>query len=210
MDRYKETITTWDTLAARYQDNFMHLHIYNESYDLFCEKIENKIANIFEIACGPGNITQYLLQKNPQYNIDAIDTSPNMILLAKKNNSTANYRVMDCRQIDSITKKYDGIICGFCLPYLNQNDCQKLIKDSSELLTNNGVLYISTIEGKYEQSGYETGSTGDRMYVYYYEADFLIDCCKQNQFNAVETIRIPFTKRNGLIETHLILMARKK
>src|SRR5690606_4608879 len=98
---------------------------------------------------GPGNITRYLLAKRPDFTIDAIDIAPNMIELAKQNNPTANFEVMDCRGIAGISKKYDGIICGFCMPYLSKSDCGQLIADSANLLKDNGILYFSTIEGNY-------------------------------------------------------------
>ena len=47
-----------------------------------------KNSKLFEIGCGPGNITKYLIYKNPNYKILATDAAPNMIALAKKNNPT--------------------------------------------------------------------------------------------------------------------------
>ena len=210
MDSYQETFAVWDKVATKYQDKFMNIDIYNNSYDIFCRKIGKEQANIFEIGCGPGNITKYLLEKCSSFSVDAIDTSYNMIELAKANNPKANFTVMDCRQIDSITTKYDGVIGGFCLPYLSKKDCQKLIKDSAKLLTTNGVFYISSIEGKYEQSGYEVGSTGDRMFVHYYEAEFLFACLEKNNFFEIETMRIGYPKNDGSINTHLVFIARKQ
>ncbi len=209
MDNYLITFASWDKVADAYQDAFMEMRIYNESYDIFCEKIATNEARILELGCGPGNITKYLLNKRPKYKIHAIDTSQNMIKLAMENNPTASFSVMDCRAIGTLTEKYDGIISGFCLPYLAKDDCETLIKHCAALLDTNGCLYISTIEGKYEQSGYEVGSTGDKMYVHYYEHDFLSGCLENNNFSDLESISIPYTKRDGTTSTHLVIMARK-
>ena len=210
MDSYQITFAAWDKVATQYQDTFMNMDLYNDTYDIFCEKIANHQARIFEIGCGPGNITRYLLSKRPEFHIDAIDISPSMIQLAKENNPTASFALMDCREIDLVTEKYEAIICGFCLPYLSKEDCEKWVHDCAQILNKSGVLYFSTIEGKYEQSGYETGSTGDKMYVYYHEAIFLMECLEKNHFCEIEWTRIHYLKKDGSKSVHIICMARKE
>src|SRR5437016_8972835 len=109
MDTYKETFETWNKVASLYEDKFMYLDIYNETYDVFCNSISKDNPNILEIGCGPGNITKYLLSKREDFHIDGIDIAPNMIELAKKNNPTANFSVMDSRRINELDKFYDEI-----------------------------------------------------------------------------------------------------
>ena len=79
MDSYQETFNTWNKIALLYQDKFMDLDLYNESYDSFCELIPKQQASILEIGCGPGNITQYILTKRPDFIIEGIDVAPNMV-----------------------------------------------------------------------------------------------------------------------------------
>jgi ubiquinone/menaquinone biosynthesis C-methylase UbiE len=64
MDKYERTIKTWDKLAEKYQDVFMDLSLYDDSYDAFCALLQKKDATILELGCGPGNITKYLLIKD--------------------------------------------------------------------------------------------------------------------------------------------------
>lgn len=125
MDRYKETFETWNKVASLYQDKFMDLDLYNESYDFICSSINKPDSKILEIGCGPGNITRYLLTKRPDFNIFGIDIAPKMIALAKKNNPTASFAIMDSRQISGLTTKFDCVVCGFCLPYLSQTDTKE-------------------------------------------------------------------------------------
>ena len=63
MDKYRETFETWNKVAQLYEDKFMDLDLYNDTYDQFCELLLKKNASILEIGCGPGNITKYLLSK---------------------------------------------------------------------------------------------------------------------------------------------------
>jgi trans-aconitate methyltransferase len=211
MDRYQETFESWNNAAPAYRDNFMHLTLYDDSYNLFCQLIEKTNASIFEIGCGPGNITKYLLDKRPNFAITATDVSPNMIEIAKQNNPTVSFRVMDCREMHTLTEKYDAVMCGFCMPYLSKEDCDKLIKDASALLETGGILYFSAIEGEYNKSGYETSSDSKhKMYVYYHEEKHLLQSLNNYNFNFIPVQRIPYTRKNGTEETHIILMAKKK
>jgi len=210
MDNYQATFEAYDKLAAAYQDKFMDLDLYNDTYDSFCQLLDKPQATIFEIGCGPGNITKYLLAKRPDFKIEAIDIAPNMIELAQRNNPTAKFEVLDARHIGNLNRRYDGIMIGFCMPYLSKQDCAKLIKDCNGLLQTGGILYFSCIEGDYEKSNVETSSDGKhRIMVYYYEAEYLLSTLFSNEFELIELFRKPYQKSNGTIDTHLIFIAKK-
>ena len=136
------------------------------------------------------------------------DLAPNMISLAKINNPTACFEVMDCRDIDKIKKKYTAIMCGFCLPYLNKDEVLKLIRDASDLLYPDGILYISTMEDDYEKSGKATSSSGDQMDMFYYTGDFLQDSLKDNGFEILSITRQEFPTNTELKVTDLIIITR--
>jgi SAM-dependent methyltransferase len=209
VDSYQKTFETWNKVASVYQDKFMDLGLYNDTYDRFCELVEKRNPSIFEIGCGPGNITKYLLTKRPDFRIEAIDIAPNMIKLAQANNPSAHFQIMDSRHIDTLTTKYDAIISGFCMPYLSQEDSAKLFKDCFHLLNKGGVLYFSTIKGDYSQSGYAAGSTGDECYVYYYEEDYLQQALEENGFELLNLIHKHFPKADGTTSIDMIFIAKK-
>ena len=211
MDHYKHTFQTWDKLASSYQDRFMDLDLYNDTYDRFCDLIKRQDASIFEIGCGPGNITRYLLAQRPDFKIKATDIAPSMLALAKENNPGIETELMDCREIDKVHEQFDGIVCGFCLPYLSKNDSRKFIKDCSSLLPSGGVLYFSAIEGKYASSDYETSGDGQhRIFVYYHEAGYLRKWLNQYGFEASDCIRKQYVKADGTATVHIIFIAKRK
>ena len=210
MDPYKETFETWDKVAQLYQEKFMDLELYNESYDFFCNAITKESAHVLEIGCGPGNITKYILSKRPNYRIEGIDISPNMIDLAKKNNPTASFSVMDCRMIDEMKRKYDGIICGFCLPYLSEEESLKLFSNASNLLSECGALYLSFVEGNEKQSGFKTASTGDRTYFNYHNLNTITQFLVASRFEVPHLLRVNYKIENKISEQHSILITNKK
>jgi hypothetical protein len=132
-----------------------------------------------------------------------------MLELAKNNNPTAQFSVMDCRTIHSITSKFDAIVCGFCIPYLSKNDTAKLFQDCSRLLTIGGVLYFSAIKGDYHNSGYEAATTGDKTYVYYYDEAYLQQQLSQNNFALLDFQYKHFPKANQSLSIDMIFIAKK-
>lgn len=210
MDRYKETFETWNKLASLYQDKFMDLDLYNDTYDFICNSMTREHAKLLEIGCGPGNITKYLLSKRPDFDIYGIDIAPNMIALAKKNNPSASFAIMDSRQIDEIKTKYDGIVCGFCLPYLSQADSQKLITDCYNLLNENGLIYISFVEGDPTKSDFQVSSSGDRSYFYFHDSDVLKAKLIESKFGELNTFKVEYKKSGNEMDIHTILIAKKK
>ena len=125
MDPYQETFETWNQLAQLYQDRFMDLNNYNATYDFICNALSAEQIKVLEIGCGPGNITKYLLNKRPDLKVLATDVAPNMVALAKANNPSAEFDVLDSRQLHQIKTKFDALIAGFCIPYLSTEDLTK-------------------------------------------------------------------------------------
>lgn len=208
MDKYKETFETWNNIASVYQDKFMDLDLYNKTYDYICSTLCKDKAKLLEIGCGPGNITKYLLSKRPDFDIFGIDIAPNMVALAKKNNPTANFAVMDSRHINSLTAKYDGIISGFCLPYLSPTESNTFILHAYDLLNENGLVYLSFVEGNPDHSEFKVGS-GGRVYFHYHNLDDLKKQLMHAKFNKIETFKVRYPTSATAYDIHTILIAQK-
>ncbi len=209
MDRYKETFDTWNNIASVYQDKFMDLDLYNETYNYICNAVTKPNAKLLEIGCGPGNITKYLLSQRPDFDIFGIDIAPNMIELAKKNNPAANFAVMDSREINSLDNKYDAIIAGFCLPYLSPAESNELISNAYGLLNENGLIYLSFVEGDPGKSDFKAGS-GGRVYFHFHDLDDLKTQLIKTKFNQIAVIKVKYKTSETEFDIHTILTAKKK
>jgi len=210
MNEIQPAVAVFDKLADVYQDKYMDVSLYHHSFDLFCDQITLENAKILELACGPGNITQYLLKKRPDFKILGTDLSPNMVELAKINNPTAEFQLMDCREIGRLDQRYDAIMCGFCLPYLSKEEAIQLVQDASELLNPNGVLYISTMEDDYSKSGPKTSSDGaHQLYMYFHQADYLTAALQEHGFKTINLQHQDYPTQDGTKTTDLLIIAGK-
>lgn len=209
MDKYKETFETWNKIANIYQEKFMGMDLYNDTYDFICNNIEKPKARILEIGCGPGNITKYLLSQRADFEVFGIDIAENMVELAEQNNPGAQFAVMDCREINKLDTKFDGIVGGFCLPYLSETESKELISNANNLLNEGGLLYLSFVEGNPEQSEFKVGS-GGRVYFNYHDLEHLKSQLLTFHFEELKTFNIKYKISETGFDIHTILIARKK
>ncbi len=209
MDPSDETQRSWEKVAQAYEAKFMDLDLYEGSYDFFCAQLPQPKARILDIGCGPGNIARYLMNQRPDFQLEGIDLSTNMIELAKANVPAAQFQVLDVRAIDQIKVIYDGIICGFCIPYLSFSEVEKFIADSYRRLANSGIFYLSFVPGPYNQSGYLSSSSGDRMYFYFYELEKLLPIFTNCGFTLLWTFDLTYPKDVQNTERHLIVILKK-
>lgn len=212
MDYNPIAIEIFNDAAQKYQEKYMDQCRYHDTLDLFCKAIDASGAHILDVACGPGNISRYLLDQRPDFQLTGIDLSENMLELAAQNNPEARFLKIDARYIDLPEASFHGIVCGFGLPYLSREEAESFIQEASKLLREGGVLYLSTMEDKYEKSGFVGNSSGEgkQCYIYYHEAAYLLNALKINGFEIINAIRQEFPPVGGSTGVDLIIMAKKR
>ncbi len=210
-DNTQIAVAIFDDHAQDYQEKYMDVSLYHNTLDTFCNYMPKEKPQILELACGPGNITKYLMERRPDFEILSTDLSPKMLHLAQLNNPKSRFKLLDSRKLHEINTPYDAIVFGFGLPYLSKDDAIAFIKNASRLLNSNGVLYLSTMEGDDTLSGWKSPSSekGDRIYITYYEATCLTKALTAADFMIIDTERIIYSDNKGGEITDLIIIARK-
>lgn len=189
-------VAIFDKLAELYQEKYMDVSLYHKTFDSFCSAIPKENSEVLELACGPGNITKYLIQKRPDFHLLSTDLAPSMIALARINNPSVSFQILDSRKIKLLSKKYDAIMCGFCLPYLAKNEVEKLIIDATQILNPDGIIYLSTIEGDYNKSGFTKGSTGHKIFMHYYLEKDIVSILMKHHFEIIDLSRVDSSNQN--------------
>jgi len=207
MNKTETAVNIFNRLANLYQEKYMNVDLYGESLDLFCEHVK-KQGDVLELACGPGNVTKYILNKRPDLKILGTDLSENMLGLARENNPTDVFTKMDCRDVSKLTKTYDAIVGAFALPYLSKEESFDLIKDASTRLNTNGLLYLSTMEDDYSKSELVSSSQGDQMFIHYHETDYLKKALENNGFEIIHLSRKQYPGPDGKPVTDLLILTK--
>lgn len=207
MKKLEVTVRTFDKYAQAYQEKFKAYEPYVKTYEKLSTLIDDG-ARILDVACGPATISSFLLSRLPKLNIHGTDLAPAMIALAEKAIPHGVFELRDSRDIDSIDKRFDAIIAGFCVPYLDKDEVEKFIQDARSLLDPDGILYLSTMAGDYADSGYQNPESEDRVYTYFYSAEFLTTLLSKHGFEILALERKPYPQEGKADTIDLFYYAR--
>ena len=209
MDHNPIAVELFDKYASEYAAKFMDVSMYDASLDALCAAISKQDAAVLEIACGPGNVTRYLLDKRPDLQILGTDLAPKMLALAQQNNPNARFQLLDGRAILQLRQQYDAIVCGFFLPYLTREEAIRFIADAATILRPGGVLFLSTMEDDYNTSGWRKGSQGDEIFMYFHESGYLLEALADNGFEVLDLRRQAYPPTGKATATDLLVLALK-
>jgi predicted TPR repeat methyltransferase len=208
MDHCAITASAFHKHAETYRDKYMDLTMYDDYYRQFCDALRSGPVRVLDAACGPGAVSRYLKARRPELDLLGIDLAPRMVELARETVPSAHFAVHDCRRLAELSGPFDGIICAFGLPYLSMDETTAFIKSASEALVPGGVLYLSTMLGKPEDSGVQRSSTGDQVYVYFHSEEQIISSLHACGFAILTQTKIPSPAAASKKTTDLIVIAK--
>jgi cyclopropane fatty-acyl-phospholipid synthase-like methyltransferase len=210
MDSKQHNTTVYNQHAKAYLHKFLDFDLYHNTYDSLLSMLPLN-ATVLELGCGPGNVVRYFLQKRPDLQITGIDLAPEMIRQAEKTNPNATFQILDIRDAGAIQEKFDAVAGTFCLPYLSYEDLDLFFGNLKSLTKENGIIYISCMEGPPERSGFEkTSFTGDdELYITYYERGAIEARLAENGFLTEAFFTKAYPETDGSVTTDLIYIARK-
>ena len=131
----------WDKNAGRY-DRFMRKDgaAYEEIYELIRPIVRHK--TVLELAAGTGLIAKHIV--NAAAHIEATDTSPEMILEAKRDNRSAklHFSVQDMFRLPYADQSFDVVIVSNALHIVPQPE--KALQEIKRVLKDDGTLIAPT------------------------------------------------------------------
>jgi len=158
IERWNDKASTWD---EELKDMNHHLNLdnaYNQFIDVAKEQIEKELdrkkrVNLLDLACGTGIVTECLTDYFED--IVGIDISDQMIDKAKKKNiANAQFKQMDCFDVENLKIKFDAIISRgiICSHYGEELTIEFLIK-LKNILKPRGIIILDVLnklaENKY-------------------------------------------------------------
>jgi SAM-dependent methyltransferase len=209
MDHSARSASAFDKVADKYQERFMGLTVYDDGYQEFCDLLPPGRARILDAACGPGNVSRFLMARRPELDLLGIDLAPRMVELARETVPSARFAVHDCRRLADLEMRFHGIICAFGLPYLSWGEARAFIETAGSVLEPKGVIYLSTILGNSADSGFERFSSGDEVHVTYHNEEQVSSWLEEYRFTLVKQERVPSPKVAPKPTMDLIVIARK-
>lgn len=138
-----------------------------EGTDHFCSLLR-KNDSILDVGCGAGVKSKYLSQKG--FQVTGIDFSEIFIDIAKRENSSIEFVVVDMKDISGLKCQFGGIFAQASLLHIPKRDIQSVISGLLTKLDHGGCLYIA-VKGK-RQGGLDEEVFKENDYGYSYERFF--------------------------------------
>ncbi len=178
-----DAVRLFNEYASDYLEKNGDLSLYKKTLKYFLAELPGN-ANIIELACGPGNITAFLLNERPDVKITASDPAPKMIEIAKEHCPGATFH---CKYAhDAFEEKlYEGVVAGFLLPYVNPDELTELLNQIYSKLNPHGVIYISWIHKARNESLIQSNTKGDKLEMHYYSMEYLKKQLEQIGFSVL-------------------------
>ncbi|SFT52918.1 Acetyltransferase (GNAT) family protein [Lishizhenia tianjinensis] len=205
-DLKRDTLKTWDGLAAAYADKFMHLDIYDDSYKSFCSLLPEN-AKVLELGAGPGNVSKKILELRPDLDLHVTDSSINMIEKAKEFIPEVRTTLLDLYTLNSHNEKYDAILCAFVLPYISSSKLKEVIENITRLLNPKGVLYVSFVPATGSKIKLHGDHEKGRMLFHYHDRKELVDILNKLHFTIKTNLSINYDLPEGNSEIHEVLIS---
>jgi SAM-dependent methyltransferase len=208
MHNSQHTASIYNRHVKKYMNRFMDLGLYKETFSFLLERLPQG-GNVLELGCGPGHVAKYLLDQRPDLHYLGIDLAPEMIKAAKEENPGAEFQLLDIRLADRIKGRFDAVIAAFCIPYLSAGDLPGVFSSMKRLAAENGMIYLSFMEGPHERSGFEkTSFTGeDELYISYYPAPEIELMLKEHGFEIKRSYSQDYPEADGSVTKDIIYIA---
>lgn len=204
-----ETFQTWDKLADLYWEKFSKIRIYDHTYDNFTSYLPDENPTVLDVGCGPGIIAHNIKSQKKNARLTGVDVSPNMIRKATEMVEGFEGHILKIQDIGRLSQTFQGIICGFGLPYLNHNEAQDFINLCYAMLEDTGVLYISFVEGDLQGPEIKKDHQGNRILFYYHQTETLLKCLESTGFFVKNKWVIPYPSPTDFQQEHIVLLATK-
>lgn len=182
-DKTDITIETYDNIVNEYIEYFKTKDLkgkvqFQREIDCICSQLNNN-AKILDVGCAIGDYPKYLTEKcKNNFDVIGIDSSKNMIEIAKKNAPKAYFEVMDVRNLKFNKDTFDAIICFATLIHVNDNECIKILNKFDEIIKEDGLIAINVMEwldDKKEIFEDEPFNPKYKTYFNRYKKEFFID-----------------------------------
>jgi ubiquinone/menaquinone biosynthesis C-methylase UbiE len=202
----KHTIHAYDKSAEQFTNTIAKLTNYDHTYDYISSMLKEN-AQVLDLACGPANISSYLLKKK-KLSITGYDLSEGMLEIARKaipEGSFIKHSIIDFH----LDKQFDLVLLGFGLPYLNSMQAKRCIQNCYEALKPEGLFYLSFMDG--DKEGFESTSFNpkENFYLFYHRTEAISNLLEASGFTIIKSWDLDYREPNGSVTTDSILLCRK-
>lgn len=170
MDYNAESVATFDRNAARYAEKYFSLRDYDTYYQWLVAAIPAGPFRFLDLACGPGNVSAYLVAQRPEAQILCVDQAPLMLEQARHrlhDRPGVDVLLADCRDLGAVPAGFHAAAFFFGLSYFDDADAGRVLAELFRVMLPGAPLLLATVAGEPERSGMQVNAAGDRVHSFF-------------------------------------------
>ena len=202
-----DSIDVFDRCAPRFAATIGKLTNYDACYDALLALLREG-DNVLDLACGPGNVAQYL-RRHKSLSITGYDLSETMLKLAQENVPDGIFQKQSILDF-TVDRRFDAVVNAFGLPFLDEEQRLLSFACCAQALREGGLFFLSFMEGSH--SGFEktSFSPDQEIYFHYHRKAEVLEELDSLGFKLLQKWELPFDNGEGgkLQDVVLILRSR--
>lgn len=164
----KQTIATYDKTAVFHADKFDKIGARVGDIKKVFSYIKNSNPKTIELGCGNGRDAVEIIKYTDDYL--GIDLSKELIKLAKKKVSGANFKIADIENF-KFPNKTDVIFAFASLLHSDKESAKRALNNAYQSMSLKGVFFISLKYDKYHKKLIEKEKQGPKTFYFYTPED---------------------------------------
>jgi ubiquinone/menaquinone biosynthesis C-methylase UbiE len=183
-ENIKKNIQIYNKYAEVYA-NYTNQKLLQFQLNKFISMIKKK-GKVLDAGCGPGRDCDYF--KSEGFSVVGIDIAEGMLKEARRKVQNVVFKKIDMKKLEFEKESFHGIWCVAAFVDISRNDAARVLKEFHKILKKDGILYISTKEGKGERIiKRERYGNEPKLYIFYKQAE-LEELLKESGFEIVHAI----------------------
>ena len=200
------TIESYNKAADKFAETIAKLPNYNHTYDFLIGKLHDNDF-ILDLACGPGQISKYILSKK-NVSVTGVDLSDKMLQIAQNELPSGKFYKKSIINFSNKCK-YHAVIIGFGIPYLDETQTKECLKNAVDNIIDNHYLYISFMDGN-DFRVEKTSFGGDNDFaIYYHKKDEIKNLLRKYNIKVIQEYELDYQEKDGHISKDIILIGQK-
>jgi len=171
MNQETKTTDAYNKIAAEYSERNYNLIWVNE-YNYYKTLLSGN--KIIDLGCGAGRDGEHFVKDG--YDYLGIDSSSEMIKIAKNRVKNGEFKIMDLRNLTLPLESFDGFWASASLLHFPKTEALSILKSFFKLLKKDGIGFVSVKEKTKMDEGFikeDKGGGIERYFSFYMEGEMI-------------------------------------
>lgn len=184
------TRRSYDREADAWMDGHWTPKFWGENFDAFYELLPE--GRVLEVGCGAGRDAQELIKHGYEY--VGTDIAPNLLALARKNNTGAEFHEASLYSLD-FKEPFDGFWCAAVLIHIPKSRIDEALSAIRQNLKSRAIGFIAVKEGEGERLESKPDLNNASFLFSYWGREEFRDVLARNGFETLHEDYNPMSER---------------